>query len=353
MLRTPHVPLALALAATVAAAAPARAAERLIDGIAAQVGSDVVLISEVTRVTGPMEEQMRAAGATDGDVDMVRSDMLERLIERRLVEQVVRRMELEATDDEIDMAIEGIAKENGLTLDQLRESLESHDVPWEDYREKIRGEIQRSKILNGMVRSKVAVDEQQVRDLYARRYSSQRKGGNEMHLRHLVSAGGDEGSRSMEEACQNVRSARARIEGGEGFDALAREMSDTNARTGGDVGWVHEDDIAPWMADAVSGLPVGGLSGVIEMPFGCNLFQVVERRGFEPVAYDDVEEQLFAELFNQGLESEYEKWMEELRGRTYIERKGVFAQAARLGGTEGTVDPTQVEGQQGLAPLDF
>jgi len=179
--------LALALAAT----APAASGEELVDGIAAQVGTDVVLVSEVTRVTAPMEERIRQAGGTDADIDLIRADLLERLIERRLVEQVVRRMELEASDAEVDQAIAGIAAENNLTLDQLRQSLESHDVEWDGYREKIRGEIQRSKILNGMVRSKVKVDEAEVRALYDERYSGQRSGGEEMHLRHLVAAGGD------------------------------------------------------------------------------------------------------------------------------------------------------------------
>lgn len=330
--------------------APARASEQLVDGIAAQVGSDIVLISEVTQVTGPMEKQMREAGATDRDLDMVRSDMLERLIERRLVEQVVRRMELEASEAEVDQAIEGIAAENGITLDQLKESLETNDVPWEDYREKIRGEIQRSKILNGMVRSKVKIEESDVRELYDKRYSSQRSGGEEMHLRHLVRVGGEETPRSLEEACQEVRAAKTRIASGDDFAQVASQLSDSNARSGGDVGWVHEADIAPWMADAVRGLPVGGVSEVVEMPFGCNLFQVVERRGFERVDYEDVEEELYAEIFNQRLEREYESWMEELRARTYIERKGVFSSAARLGGEE-PADPTQLDGQRGLTPL--
>lgn len=349
MLR-PLSALALFTAAALAAPPAGAATEELIDGIAAQVGSDVVLISEVTRVTDPMEEKMRAAGATDRDIDMIRSDMLERLIERRLVEQVVRNMELEASDAEIDAAIESIATENGITMDQLKESLESHDVDFEEYREKIRGEIQRTKILNGMVRSKVQIEEEEVKELYARRYSSQRSGGDEMHLRHLVRAGGKDGPRSIEEACGSTRAGLTRIQGGEDFAAVARELSDMNPQNGGDVGWVHEEDIAPWMADAVRGLPVGGVSEVIEMPFGCNLFQVVERRGFERVDYADVEQDLYTEIYNERLETEYEKWMEELRGRTYIERKGVFSQAARLG-SEQAADPTQLEGQRGLSPL--
>ncbi|HKJ25972.1 MAG TPA: hypothetical protein VKB65_14190, partial [Myxococcota bacterium] len=77
-------PAGLAAALALALAGPAAAEEELVDGIAAQVGTDVVLVSEVTRVTAPMEERIHAAGGTDADVDLIRADLLERLIERRL-----------------------------------------------------------------------------------------------------------------------------------------------------------------------------------------------------------------------------------------------------------------------------
>ncbi len=334
-----------------ALAQPAGAEEQLVDGIAAQVGADIVLVSEVTRMVAPMEAQMRAAGAKDSDIAVVQADVLERLIERRLVEQVVRRMELEATDAEVDQAVAAIASENGLSVDQLRQSLTGHDLSWESYREKIRGEIQRTKILNGMVRSKVKVEEQQVRDLYSERYSGQRKGGSEMHLRHLVVVAGDEVGRTQEEACGTVQGALVRIRAGQPFTDLAREISDSNPQAGGDVGWVHEEDIAPWMADAVRGLEAGQVSEVIEMPFGCNLFEVVERRGFEPVSFEDAEQALWAEVYDQQLEIEYGKWIDELRGHTYIERKGIFAEAARLR-VEAPEDPTAGSSLQPLPPIE-
>jgi hypothetical protein len=77
---------------------------------------------------------------------------------------------------------------------------------------------------------------------------------------------------------------------------------------------------------------------------------VVERRGFQPLTYEQAEQQLYAELFNKGLEAEYEKWIEEIRGHTYIERKGIFAEAARLGAEDKPRDPTKVG--KGLAPLE-
>jgi hypothetical protein len=78
---------------------------------------------------------------------------------------------------------------------------------------------------------------------------------------------------------------------------------------------------------------------------------VEESRSFEPVSYEEARDRLYAEIFNRELEQEYERWIEELRSRTYIERKGVFASAARLGEEDEAFDPTKVPGQEGLAPL--
>jgi hypothetical protein len=69
---------------------------------------------------------------------------------------------------------------------------------------------------------------------------------------------------------------------------------------------------------------------VIEMPFGCNLLQLVERRSFEPVTIEEATPSLQNELFRQKTEAEYVKWVEKLREQTYIERKGAYASAGSL-----------------------
>jgi len=148
-----------------------------------------------------------------------------------------------------------------------------------------------------------------------------------------------------------VRTAHARFLGGEPFTTVAQEMSDTNRQTGGDVGWVHESDLAPWMEEPIGKLGVGEVSPVIDMPFGCNLFQLVERRGFEAVTFEEAQGQLFNEIYNKRLEVEYEKWIDEIRSHTYIDRKGMFAQATRLGADEPK-DRTKIGGQRGLAPIE-
>lgn len=310
--------------------APASPAEELVEGIAAQVGPDIVLVSEVLQLAAPVERVARTQGAGDEDIERLRGEMLERLVERRLLEQVVKRAELEATDAEVDAAVEAIGKENGLTGDQLRQSVEAGGLSFASYREKIRGEIQRAKVLNGMVRSRVRVDEREVRKMYEQRYLSQPEGGEEVHLRHLLVTFGKEVKRDEATACGQVRSALARMKAGESFEEVAARLSEIAPERGGDVGWVPTSSLASWMRDVVTKLGPGQTSDVVRMPFGCNLLQVVEKREFKKRPYDEIAPELREALYEQRVEDEYVKFMDKLRAQTYIERKGMFARASSL-----------------------
>ena len=49
-------------------ACPALADEVLVDGIAAQVGTDIVLVSEVLRIVEPSEREMRKQGQPENQI---------------------------------------------------------------------------------------------------------------------------------------------------------------------------------------------------------------------------------------------------------------------------------------------
>jgi peptidyl-prolyl cis-trans isomerase SurA len=305
--------------------------EVVVDGIAAQVGSEIVLLSEVRRMAAPFEQQMRAAGVPETEILVMRADALERLIETKLVEEVVRRMQLSATESEVTAAITAIAQDNDLTLEQLTESIRSHGLTTEQYRAKIKSELERTKAINTFVRSRVHLDPLELSALYAERFGDQPTGGNELHLRHLLVTYGLSNMRSQETACAMVEDARQRIASGEAsFTEIAAQLSDANRETGGDMGWIHARDMAPWMAPAIQGLAPGGITEPIPTGFGCNLLQVVERRQYQPVSFERASPQLEEELFRQKMEVEYINWMEKLRSEVYVERKGIYAEASRL-----------------------
>jgi peptidyl-prolyl cis-trans isomerase SurA len=303
----------------------ASAAETQVEAIVAQVGNEVILLSEVMELAAPVEERMRQAGAPQIEIVRVRQDALERLIETRLVSSVVERLELGADRDEVDAAISAIASDNGISVEQLLRSIVSHGLRVEEYRAKIQDEIERSKVINTMVRSRVQITDEEVETLYVEQFGEQYTGGEEFHLRHIIVSPEGPHADSADAACQLVRETRIRIQSGEvAFSEMATNVSDMNADRGGDLGWMHRKDLATWMADSIEDLDSGELSEVIEMPFGCNLLEVVDRRPFERIELEDAKAQLQNIVFQRKTEVEYTKWLDELREHTYIERKSGF-----------------------------
>ncbi len=307
--------------------ASASAEEILVDGIAAQVGDSVVLASEIEEIARPVIERMKEAGAPEEQHLQMRKDALERLIESRLIDGVVRRLELGATKAEIDAAIASIAKDTGLSLGQLAESVAGYGMSFEEYRLKIKAEIERNKVLSTMVRSKVQITDAEIGVIYARRYADQREGGEEVHLRHLMVLFDPENPASRDSVCRGVANARDMIVSGRAdFQQVAANISDANPETGGDLGWIHLDDLASWMAPELLPLnQANPVSRVIEMPFGCNLLELVDRRLFQVITFEQARPRLEQELFRQKTEEEYMRWVGSLREVTYIERMGVYA----------------------------
>jgi len=325
------IAIGLALGLLGAPVSPARADAALIDGIAAQVGTEIVLISEVQELAKPIEDRMRAQGASEDDVRNMYRDALERLIESKLIEGVVKRLELEATDQEIDNAIYGIAQDNGLTIEQLQASVRSHGLSVTEYREKIRGEIERSKVLNAMVRSRVRVEPEEVQALFDKRFGDQRDEGEEVYLRHILVGAGPSAMRDIDTACAIAKEARDKIAGGEiAFGDMAQRVTDMSPEKRGELGWLHVADMAGWMKTPLETMEPGDVSPVIPTAFGCNVIQLVERRGYEPVTFEAAEEALTGELQRQKTDAAYLEWLETLRSQTYVARHGIFNEAVRI-----------------------
>ena len=323
------------------AAGPARAAEELVDGIVAQVGDEVVLLSEVNDAISDVEQRMRAEGLPESQIAKLRAAGLERMIEQKLIENEVRRMELYASDREVDDAIEMIANDNGLTVSQLEDSVRAGGMSFAEYHDVIKSKIEHEKVVRMSLIPRIQIEEEEMRELYSQRYSDQPAGGTILHLRQLmipVREGAD-----ADTACAEVRAAAERIASGEAFEVVASEVSVISPAKGGDIGWLHVESLAAWMAELVANLEPGSVSEISQQPFGCTLLKLVERRAFERMTFEKAEESLFLELQQTKMEAEFVTWMDRLREHTYIKRRGYFADAATL----DSVTPDSADSEAG------
>jgi parvulin-like peptidyl-prolyl isomerase len=215
----------------------------------------------------------------------------------------------------------------------------------QEYRQQIKSDLERRNVVNSFVGSDVTVDEKDVRALYDERFGAMPDHAEHVHVRQILVSYGQHTSRDADAACQLVSRARERVRAGESFVEVAKEISEVAPSQGGDIGWLPTDQLASWMSDALEGLEAGDVSEVVTLPFGCSLLEVVELREIERMTFDQARPMLRQEIFNRGLEEAYRAWMEKQRERTYIDRRGYFAAAARFGestfGVEPSAEPDQ------------
>jgi peptidyl-prolyl cis-trans isomerase SurA len=274
---------------------------------------------------------MREAGATEADVATMRAELLDRLIDRTLISLFAKRNEIQASEAEIDEAMNAVASENQMTVEQMRQSVEAQGMAWDAYRKRLGDEVVQSKVLSGMVRARIRVEEDEIRKYYDERFGNQPLTGDEVHLQHIAVASRDDKPASKRAACDRVRSALERVRAGQDFLDVARDVSEGTP----DLGFVAVSNLAPWMAAPVDQMQPGAISDVVELPVGCAVLRLVERREIQPVSFEQAAGRIQQVLTEERYETELESFLERLRKQTYVERKGVFASGTPTDASSG------------------
>lgn len=138
------------------------------------------------------------------------------------------------------------------------------------------------------------------------------------HARHILLRPSEQLRESQ--AAERLADYRRRIQAGQArFEDLAREYSqDGSAKQGGDLGWAGPGAFVPEFEEVLNQLQPGEVSAPVVSRFGVHLIQLVERRQatLTPREQRDMLRNVVRE---QKLEKAYNTWVQEVRGRAYVE----------------------------------
>ncbi|WP_416041950.1 peptidylprolyl isomerase SurA [Edwardsiella ictaluri] len=267
--------LGVALCANTAFAAP-----QVVDKVVAIVDNGVVLESDVDGMMKSVKLNAQQAGQQLPDDATLRHQILERLIMDNVQLQMAKRMGLEISDSELDNAINGIAQQNHISMQQLRSRLAADGLDYKTYRDQIRKEMLISEVRNNEVRSRVTILPQEV-DALAKQIGSQNSGETAVNLSHiLIPLPENPTQQQVSEAQKQAESLIQQLHQGASFAKLAAAYSaDPQALKGGEMGWGRLQELPTLFAEALQSAKKGDIVGPIRSGVGFHILRVNDLRG--------------------------------------------------------------------------
>ena len=280
-LRTSRSMLAVVLAGLLAAggaSAQSYAGMESVDRIAAVVNEDVILRSELDRAIANIRAQYAGKEDQLPPAEVLERQVLERLILTRLQIERATDAGITVSDEELERAVQSVAQQNSMTVDQLRARLAQDGMSFTSFRSNLRDEIVTQKLRQSFAQSRINVSEAEVDAALA---SASAAASQQFHLAHVLVATPDGATpEQLATAQKKIEGVKALIDKGEmTFAAAAVRYSDSpNALEGGDLGWRGLNEIPPSFAATIQQMQPGQVIGPIRGPSGFQLLQLVETR---------------------------------------------------------------------------
>lgn len=295
----------------------------IVDRILAVVNNEIVSLYELNQRIGPYIDKIKKATNTLSEQDelirKVREEHLDLLIDEKLADQEIRRLKINVGKIQIDQALDRFRSTNKITAEELQSALTDQGRSLQDFREEIKSQILRARLVNREINSKVVITDDEVADYY-KTHPDEFGAEKKYRLKNIVMTVPRLQSQDVKTSViSQMERIYEQLVSGESFDVLAREYSEApNAVDGGLLGTISAKMLAPEIRNAIESLKTGEFTEIIETDQGYQIFylEAVDTESAEP--FEKVKARIEDALYNQIVDKRYEGWLRDLRARAHI-----------------------------------
>ena len=309
-----------------------------IDRVAAVVNDEVITLSDVYEIGS---EYIASA---QPNVRTAELEVLDSLVQRKLIEQEIIRLGQDVTDEELNSAMVDVAKSNGIQIDQLRTEVERSGLKWSEYELEIKQSLRQMKFNQLILQPRINIDEAALQDTYRRLKSEQPTvvDLSAIVIKDLLPLRPAEQvaeamSITIEEAQVLIEETRAEqevdqknkllalqqaMEEGVEFSVLAQKYDETGlGGTGGKMGSFAEGQLRADLNDIAFSLEKGQMSDAIYTDTGIFFLYVSDKYKQDAPPFEQVRPQLLDGYYAEHFEVELEAWFEVTKRRAAIDIK--------------------------------
>jgi peptidyl-prolyl cis-trans isomerase SurA len=257
----------------------AQGATEVVDQVVAIVDDDVIMASELRERVATVTANLQARGIKMPPQDELVRETLDRLILESIQLQKGARAGVRITDEQLNDAVQRIAAQNRMSLEEFRQALQRQGQSYDDVREQVRREMIIQRVQAGNVNQRIQMSEEEVANFMASQ-KGQALSDTEFHLLHaLLPLSPDASDSEVASATAQVDAVLKSIRAGEPFEQAVRASTSPHTFSGGDLGWRKVEDLPSLFTDIVPKLTPGQTADPIRSENGLHLLFLKEVRG--------------------------------------------------------------------------
>jgi peptidyl-prolyl cis-trans isomerase SurA len=265
-----------------AATAPSRPIKGL-DRIVAVVNEDVITDTELAARMVQLKRQLALEKIKLPPDEILRRQLLERMIVERLQLQLAERAGIRVSDGDVERTIETIARNNKLSPADFQKTMIREGLDPQAHAAEVRTQLVIRHLVDREIGSKVHVNQSEVASFLE---ANPHGGDAEYNLSHIFMPLPESASpETIQTARKRAEDVRNQIKDGASFEQLAVSHSQgEGALSGGSLGWKKTGQLPELFVAALKNLGDGEVSGVLRGPNGFHILKLNNRRGGGPQA---------------------------------------------------------------------
>ena len=295
---------------------------KIIEKIVAIVNGEIITLSDLREVSVPYLEKMKLKFSLENDAEQIKEiekRILDQLIEEKLVKQEADRLEIVVDDKEVDIAVRDVMSKNNIAKDQFEQVLLEEGLTFEDYRKQLKEQMQKMRLLDQEIKSKIQITEKEVEKYYKENMDDYNTPPEVRIQQILLIIPSEASEQEINQIREKADGIVQKIREGEDFTNMVKLYSqDATADIGGVMGAFRQGELLPALNKVAFSLDVGDVSSVIQTSRGFHIIRVLDKRERQKMTKEERWNEIENFLYNQKYEDEFQQWIKKIRKRSYL-----------------------------------
>jgi peptidyl-prolyl cis-trans isomerase SurA len=299
-------------------------AKELINKIAVIVNDGIIVESEITHQLELVKKRYLANNQINFDAKATRKQIIDDLILHTIKLQMAKERGLQATVSHVDNLLIALARQNNITLAQLKEVINNEQGSYLQFRKNIGNDYIINQLEQSIIHSRIQINDQDIKEEVKAIEKLQNK-NSKYHLLHFVLTSK---SQTKENLIVQANKTRALLLKGQELSLIQSQLNAQTNIQNKDLGLLSPESLPNIFINAIEGLSKGDVSQPIKTENGVHLLQVLNKEGATRIIIPEMKARHILLIANK-LRSEKETLVQITKIRQQLQTGNNFALLAK------------------------